>query len=55
MQNGKGDKPRPLTVPRKEFDKNWDLAFKAQKGKSESEDKLDLNQKSNNQNFRKEK
>ena len=39
MQNGKGDKTRPLTVPRKEFDNNWDLAFKAQKEKDEPEEK----------------
>jgi len=25
--NGKGDTPRPLSVPRKEFESNWDLAF----------------------------
>lgn len=25
--NGKGDLPRPLSVPRKAFENNWDLAF----------------------------
>lgn len=25
--NGKGDAPRPLSVPRKTFEANWDLAF----------------------------
>jgi len=25
--NGKGDTPRPLSVQRKEFENNWDLAF----------------------------
>ena len=25
--NGKGDTPRPLSVPRQEFESNWDLAF----------------------------
>lgn len=25
--NGKGDVPRPLSVPRKTFEDNWDLAF----------------------------
>ncbi len=25
--NGKGDKPRPILVDRKTFDKNWDRIF----------------------------
>ena len=25
---GKGDAPRPFSVPQKEFDKNWDAIFK---------------------------
>lgn len=25
---GKGDSPRPFSVPQKEFDKNWDAIFK---------------------------
>jgi|688.fasta_scaffold11635_30 hypothetical protein len=25
---GKGSKPRPLSVPRKKFDENWDRIFK---------------------------
>lgn len=33
--NGKGSKPRPLSVPRKEFDDNWDRIFgkKPKKGR----------------------
>lgn len=27
---GKGDTPRPFSVPQKEFDKNWDAIFKKQ-------------------------
>jgi len=30
-QNGKGDKPRPLLVPRKKFDENFDQVFKRKK------------------------
>lgn len=33
--NGKGDKPRPLGIPRDEYDKNWELAF----GKGEKKEK----------------
>lgn len=36
MQNGKGDRPRPLGVPRKQFDKNWEEAF----GKREDKKKV---------------
>ncbi len=25
--NGKGDKPRPLSVPREQFETNWESAF----------------------------
>lgn len=25
--SGKGSKPRPLSVPRKKFDENWDRIF----------------------------
>ena len=25
---GKGDAPRPLSVPKKKFDSNWDAIFK---------------------------
>ena len=39
MQNGKGDKPRPLTVPRKEFDKNWGLIFGKKTAKSKEPEK----------------
>ena len=30
---GKGSKPRPLSIPRKQFDDNWDRIF----GKKKSE------------------
>ena len=33
--NGKGDKPRPKTVPLEKFDSNWDAIFK-KKDKDES-------------------
>jgi len=29
--NGKGDKPRPLSVPRNKFNSNWDKIFKPKK------------------------
>ena len=29
--NGKGDKPRPLSIPRKKFEDNWDKIFKPKK------------------------
>jgi hypothetical protein len=25
--NGKGDKPRPLSIPKEKFDKSWDKIF----------------------------
>lgn len=31
--NGKGDKPRPLSVPREEFNNKWDEIFKKQEDK----------------------
>lgn len=33
--NGKGDKPRPLSIPLEKFDNNWDAIFK-KKVKDES-------------------
>lgn len=27
MSNGKGSKPRPLSIPRAEFEDNWDRIF----------------------------
>ena len=42
--DGKGSKPRPYSVNREQFDKNWDNIFK----KDNSKDKNILN-KSNNQ------
>lgn len=30
---GKGDTPRPLSVPKEKFDKNWDAIFKKQPDK----------------------
>lgn len=29
--NGKGSKPRPLSVPQKQFDESWDAIFGAKK------------------------
>jgi len=29
--NGKGSKPRPLSVPREEFENNWDTIFNKKK------------------------
>ena len=31
--SGKGSKPRPISVPRKKFDDNWDKIFKPKKKK----------------------
>jgi hypothetical protein len=31
---GKGSKPRPLSVPRKQFDDSWERIFGKKKGKS---------------------
>ena len=31
--SGKGSKPRPISVPRKKFDDNWDKIFKPRKKK----------------------
>jgi hypothetical protein len=28
--NGKGDKARPLSIPRTQFEANWDLIFRKQ-------------------------
>ena len=27
MHGGKGDRPRPIVVPRQQFDSNWDKIF----------------------------
>ena len=35
--NGKGSKPRPLSVPQKQFDDNWDAIFKKAKKKQAKE------------------
>ena len=35
MQNGKGDKPRPMSVPRTEYEKNWELIFGTSGGKGD--------------------
>lgn len=37
MQNGKGDKNRPLVVSRKEFNNNWELAFGKKKTEQQSD------------------
>lgn len=31
--NGKGSKPRPISIPLKQFDDNWDAIFKKPKKK----------------------
>jgi hypothetical protein len=35
---GKGSKPRPLSIPTKEFDNNWDRIFKKQQETPPSEE-----------------
>ena len=35
---GKGSKPRPISVPREQFDSNWDAIFKKPKKKKEKKD-----------------
>lgn len=38
---GKGDKPRPISIPQKDFDKRWDDIFKPQpKEKDSGTDKV---------------
>lgn len=32
-ENGKGDKSRPLSIPKKEFDDKWDKIFNNEKEK----------------------
>lgn len=39
--SGKGDKRRPLLVSRKEFESNWDAAFRAQARKIADEKRID--------------
>lgn len=34
--NGKGDKPRPIQVDKKTFDKNWDRIFKKPKNEKKN-------------------
>lgn len=34
--NGKGSKPRPISIPQKQFDDNWDAIFKKPKKKRTS-------------------
>lgn len=34
---GKGSKPRPLSVPRKQFDDNWDRIFGKKKSERDKE------------------
>ena len=35
--NGKGDKPRPFSVPKEQFDSNWDAIFKKKPVKDNNE------------------
>ena len=44
--NGKGDKARPLSIPRAQFEANWDLIFRKNK---------QTIQESNESNLRKHK
>ena len=32
---GKGDKPRPIKIPMKQFDNNWDAIFKPKGSKTD--------------------
>ena len=42
--SGKGSTPRPLSVPRKVYDNNWDRIFgkKIKKENSKKKEKLDI-------------
>ena len=40
MQNGKGDKPRPCLVPRKQFDDNWEKIFGKDDDKKEEKQEV---------------
>lgn len=44
---GKGDAPRPFSVPQKEFDKNWDAIFKKQPDKVKDESTTKNDDRSN--------
>ena len=37
---GKGSKPRPIAIPRKEYEKNWNRIFKKGKHKNASRWKI---------------
>ena len=37
--SGKGSKPRPISVPQKQFDANWDAIFKPKAKKKQSKEK----------------
>lgn len=39
--SGKGDTPRPLSVPQEIFANNWDLIFKKPKAEPSEEEKKD--------------
>lgn len=38
MSNGKGSKPRPLSVSKEEFEKNWEQVFGKRKNEEEDEE-----------------
>lgn len=38
--NGKGSKPRPISVPKDVFDNNWDAIFKKSKKKQSRKAKV---------------
>lgn len=39
LMSGKGDTPRPLSVPQETFASNWDLIFKKPKAEPSKEEK----------------
>lgn len=45
---GKGDSPRPFSVPLKKFDANWDAIFGKKKDSTDTEPKEKTDEDSNN-------
>ena len=45
-QNGKGSKPRPLSVNRKSFDESWDRIFKKKDKPEESKEETNVERSS---------
>lgn len=44
---GKGDTPRPLSVPKEKFDSNWNAIFKKQPDKVKDESRTKNDDRSN--------